>query len=315
MRPASERATSALTQQLHRRQRYPSETTLASPGSAAIECQRVDSSCTDPRRARPAARRVGVDVDGRARARHPRRGGAQRPPGPAPARRGRDDRRRRRRAARPAGSSPTRAAACSRRARRGSTSSATVHDDWDGRWLVVLCSVPEDQRAKRHQLRNALGFAGFGFLARAWRSVRTSTARTRPTRVLTELGLVPGAVVFRAETGSLVEPDELLGRAWDLDRPRRRVHGGSSTPSAAGEPARRRRPVRRARRARPRVAAVSPDRPGDPAAAAPRPLAAGAAKALFDARHDGVGAAGQERGTSRSNPRQLLDVTATSCSM
>ena len=37
-------------------------------------------------------------------------------------------------------------------------------DTWDGRWLVVLCSVPEEQRAKRHQLRSRLGFAGFGFL-------------------------------------------------------------------------------------------------------------------------------------------------------
>jgi len=36
---------------------------------------------------------------------------------------------------------------------------------WDGRWVVVLCPVPEDQRAKRHQLRRRLEFAGFGFLS------------------------------------------------------------------------------------------------------------------------------------------------------
>src|SRR4051794_28152797 len=36
--------------------------------------------------------------------------------------------------------------------------------EWDRRWLVVLCPVPEEQRAKRHQLRARLGFAGFGFL-------------------------------------------------------------------------------------------------------------------------------------------------------
>src|SRR5215211_6327239 len=37
-------------------------------------------------------------------------------------------------------------------------------DEWDGRWLVVLSSVPEGQRAKRHQLRTRLAFAGFGSL-------------------------------------------------------------------------------------------------------------------------------------------------------
>ena len=41
----------------------------------------------------------------------------------------------------------------------------TDDDAWDGRWLVVLCSVPEEQRAKRHRLRTRLEFAGFGFLA------------------------------------------------------------------------------------------------------------------------------------------------------
>ena len=35
---------------------------------------------------------------------------------------------------------------------------------WDQHWLVVLCPVPEEQRAKRHQLRSRLGFAGFGFV-------------------------------------------------------------------------------------------------------------------------------------------------------
>ncbi len=94
----------------------------------------------------------------------------------------------------------------------------TGDDRWDGRWLVVLCSVPEDQRAKRHQLRTRLGFAGFGFLAPGRGAVaRTWSGRRLPPPCSRDLDLLPGAVVFRAEAGDVVAPDDLLRRAWDLD--------------------------------------------------------------------------------------------------
>ena len=90
-------------------------------------------------------------------------------------------------------------------------------DTWDGRWLVVLCSVPEEQRAKRHQLRSQLGFAGFGFLGAGVAISPHLEREAAATTVLQDLGLLPGAIVFRAETGDLVDGDDLLRRAWDLD--------------------------------------------------------------------------------------------------
>ena len=90
-------------------------------------------------------------------------------------------------------------------------------DDWDGRWLVVLCSVPEEQRAKRHQLRSQLGFAGFGFLAPGVAVSPHLDREPAANTVLKELDLLPGATVLRAETGELIDDDELLRRAWDLD--------------------------------------------------------------------------------------------------
>lgn len=90
-------------------------------------------------------------------------------------------------------------------------------DGWDGRWLVVLSSVPERQRAKRHQLRTKLGFAGFGFLAPGVAVSPHVEREQAATAVLGELGLRPGAVVLRAEASDTIAADDLLRRAWDLD--------------------------------------------------------------------------------------------------
>ncbi len=90
-------------------------------------------------------------------------------------------------------------------------------NSWDSRWLVVLCSVPEEQRAKRHQLRTQLSFAGFGFLGAGVAVSPHLDREPVANAVLKALGLVPGAVVLRAEPGSLVPAEELLRRAWDLD--------------------------------------------------------------------------------------------------
>ena len=88
---------------------------------------------------------------------------------------------------------------------------------WDRRWLVVLSAVPEDQRAKRHQLRSQLSFAGFGFID-AGTAVSPHPEREDAVNdVLRDLDLVDAAIVFVAETGSLVPDAEILRRAWDVD--------------------------------------------------------------------------------------------------
>jgi phenylacetic acid degradation operon negative regulatory protein len=89
-------------------------------------------------------------------------------------------------------------------------------DGWDGRWLVVLCSVPEDQRTRRHQLRTQLGFLGFGFLGAGVALSPHLEREAAAAAVLGDLDLLPGAVVFRAEAGDITAPDDLLCRAWDL---------------------------------------------------------------------------------------------------
>jgi phenylacetic acid degradation operon negative regulatory protein len=88
---------------------------------------------------------------------------------------------------------------------------------WESRWLVVLCPVPEEQRAKRHHVRSRLGFAGFGFLSAGVAISPHLEREAFANAVLQELGLVDGAAVLRAEAGTLVSDIALLHRAWDLD--------------------------------------------------------------------------------------------------
>lgn len=91
------------------------------------------------------------------------------------------------------------------------------HDAWTGRWLVVICSVPEDQRMKRHQLRRQLEFAGFGFVG-AGVAISPHVEREGAAHaILDELGLRGAALVLRAETTDFVSTDDLLGQAWDLE--------------------------------------------------------------------------------------------------
>ena len=88
---------------------------------------------------------------------------------------------------------------------------------WDGHWLMVMCSVPEDLRAERPRLRAGLGFEGFGFLAPGVAICAHVDREPAANRVLHELGLASEAVVMRAEAGALSPDASLIARAWDLE--------------------------------------------------------------------------------------------------
>jgi phenylacetic acid degradation operon negative regulatory protein len=88
---------------------------------------------------------------------------------------------------------------------------------WDGHWLVVLASVREEQRGKRHHLRSQLAFAGFGFLGPGVAISPHVDREELANDVLRQLDLLDEAAVLRAEVGSLVPAEALLTRAWDLD--------------------------------------------------------------------------------------------------
>ncbi|MGH9064246.1 MAG: PaaX family transcriptional regulator [Acidimicrobiales bacterium] len=86
---------------------------------------------------------------------------------------------------------------------------------WDGRWLLLLVSVPESQRALRYQLRTRLTWAGFGQLRQGmWISPYVGREELA-VEVVKSLGL-EGATSFLGSFGRLGAVAEIVAEAWNL---------------------------------------------------------------------------------------------------
>jgi phenylacetic acid degradation operon negative regulatory protein len=88
--------------------------------------------------------------------------------------------------------------------------------EWDGRWLLLLVSVPETQRDLRHRIRSQLNWAGFGSPAPGvWVSPYASQ-QAEGQRILSEAGVSSSAMSFMASYGQIGSPDMLVAQSWDL---------------------------------------------------------------------------------------------------
>ncbi len=88
--------------------------------------------------------------------------------------------------------------------------------DWDGRWLLVLVSVPEGDRHLRHALRSRLGWLGFAAASPGvWISPWVGR-EDEAHAVIGELGLEGSARTFRAEAAGVGDPAASAGDIWDL---------------------------------------------------------------------------------------------------
>jgi phenylacetic acid degradation operon negative regulatory protein len=93
---------------------------------------------------------------------------------------------------------------------------------WDGRWLLLLVSVPEVKRDLRHRLRTRLSWAGFGSPeAGVWISPHLGR-EGEALEVVKELGLLGCAMSFTAAFGAVGGEDAMVSRAWDLTALERR---------------------------------------------------------------------------------------------
>ena len=132
----------------------------------------------------------------------------------------------------------------------------------DDGWLVVVFSVPEAERGKRHELRSLLTRLGFGTAAPGvW--VAPGTAYDETLAALDRAGLTSYTELFRGDyLGS--GPAELrVGEWWDLPVDRRAVRRVPGRPSRPDPPA--------LTRPGPRVHGVRPDADRLAPPALPRP--------------------------------------------
>ncbi|MEJ8277784.1 PaaX family transcriptional regulator C-terminal domain-containing protein [Pseudonocardia spirodelae] len=89
--------------------------------------------------------------------------------------------------------------------------------EWDGRWLVLLASVPESRRRLRHRLRTRLAWAGLGSPAPGVWVSPDPGKESRVAAVLDELDLGAAGYSFVGHYGGIGRPADVVAQAWDLD--------------------------------------------------------------------------------------------------
>ena len=172
--------------------------------------------------------------------------------------------------------------------------------EWDGRWLVLLVSVPESRRQLRHRLRTRLAWAGMGTPAPGvWLSPDPGK-QPEVSEVIAELALEEVSSSFVGPFGQIGEERELVAQAWNLAGVEAAYHDFIATfsavePSTLGEILRDQIHLVHAWR---RFPFLDPQLPAE---LLPGGWAGAKAAELFHERHE------RWDGTARRHWRHLLD--------
>lgn len=91
----------------------------------------------------------------------------------------------------------------------------TWDESWDGRWLVLAYSIPEDIRHVRDRLRDRLAWLGFGSLGNGlW--ISPHDVRDEVLELADEMEIRPHVECFRAERIDVGPLADLVRKCWDL---------------------------------------------------------------------------------------------------
>lgn len=97
-----------------------------------------------------------------------------------------------------------------------------VAREWDGRWLLVLVSVPETDRRRRHLLRSRLGWVGLGSPSPGLWVSPYPDRQDEVRQILAEAGVAETASSFVARNGEIGDPIQMAQQAWDVTALERR---------------------------------------------------------------------------------------------
>lgn len=86
--------------------------------------------------------------------------------------------------------------------------------DWDGRWVLLLTSIPESDRRVRYRMSQGLGWAGFGSIGPGTWISPWADREAHAVDLLADLEV--DATSFIAEIGTLGSGPALAATAWDL---------------------------------------------------------------------------------------------------
>jgi phenylacetic acid degradation operon negative regulatory protein len=88
---------------------------------------------------------------------------------------------------------------------------------WDGRWLLVAMTIPEERREIRYRMRTQLEWLGFGSLGNGlW--ISPHAEHEDAALALLASGEIPvGSFVFVTDRLASHTPSELAAAVWDLD--------------------------------------------------------------------------------------------------
>jgi len=87
---------------------------------------------------------------------------------------------------------------------------------WDGRWLVLLVSVPESRRQLRHRLRTRLAWAGLGSPTPGVWVTPHPGKQDEVARVIADLELTEVTSSFVGPFGAIGAERDVVAQAWDL---------------------------------------------------------------------------------------------------
>jgi phenylacetic acid degradation operon negative regulatory protein len=89
---------------------------------------------------------------------------------------------------------------------------------WDGRWRVLVITVPNSQRDSRRKLYRGLSWAGFGSPTTGTWVTPNAEAVGPAAEVVEDLGLSPWCLSFEGSgLGVGLTDQDIVDQAWDLD--------------------------------------------------------------------------------------------------